>query len=66
MFLLVAGYYAGFIPRALGELASICLTAAAAYAINTYLLPDDQVRTQLLILSTRRFHGLEGIIIFDS
>jgi len=38
----ILGYYAGFIPRALGELASICLTAAAAYAINTYLLPDDQ------------------------
>jgi len=37
----ILGYYAGFIPRALGELATIGLTAAAAYAINTYLLPAD-------------------------
>lgn len=40
----ILGYYAGFIPRAIGELATIGLTAAAAYAINTYVLPDDSLK----------------------
>jgi len=40
----ILGYYAGFIPRALGELATIGLTAAAGYVINEYVLPDKSLR----------------------
>jgi len=40
----ILGYYAGFVPRALGELATIGLTAAAGYVINTYVLPDKTLR----------------------
>jgi len=40
----ILGYYAGFVPRALGELAAIVVTAAAGYVINTYVLPNKSMK----------------------
>ena len=41
----VLGYYAGFVPRAIGELLTIGLTGAAVYAVNNYVFQDNDMKS---------------------
>lgn len=41
----ILGFWSGLIPRAIGEVATIVLTAAATYLVNTYVLEEKQLKS---------------------
>lgn len=40
----ISGYFAGLVPRLLGNIASLVIASSATYAINKYIIQDREMR----------------------